>query len=239
MAVTEASTKQALIDRLIEYWNKHRREAIASEGHPQTHNLSSDHQPQIEPEPHPHEARSSSAVQHLTTSHFPIHEMSRSFAKWFFERLNAGTLCANDFWADAVCETNFYENKSIRLNETASSPEMVVQFLRTLREDYQLYMNLNDCDDGVQGRSDPHGLVLVLSCGTLHKTIEFVGTFEAVFGLLRDPFAQNNWKLKHISLQLHKMTANGAATPALRDCESLQPLLSIEQAPMCSVEEVE
>lgn len=239
--VTEAVTKQALIDKLIDYWHKNLNNSSSIPPiNTSNQKTSFHHQAQNEPE------FSSTATDHqrkCTTvtenrSPFPIHEMSRSFAKWFFDNLNTGTIGANDLWSDVLCESNFYENKCIMLNETITSAEMARNFLLTLRNDYQLFLNLNDCDDGVQGRIDPHGLVLVLSCGTLHKNMEFVGTFEAVFGILRDPFAQNNWKIKQIKLRLHNSTVSCAATPTLSECESMQPLLCLE-APTCTVEEIE
>lgn len=229
MAITEASTKQALIDKMLEYWHRNGTTITSNlPSHEATH-------------AHIH-AQAASSPTDLTPHHtqqFPIHEMSRSFAKWFFDNLNAAAITTKDFWADVICNASFYENKCVIMYENSASAEAVHQFLLSLRSVYQLYLNLNDCFDGVQGRIDPHGLVLVLSCGTLHKLSEFVGTFEAVFGLLRDPFAENNWKIKQISLRLHNSVMNSIETaPTLRECDSMQPLLCLE-APACTIEEIE
>ena len=51
-------------------------------------------------------------------------------------------------------------------------------------------------------RLDPHGLVLVLACGTLHNQATVCGFFEQVFGLIRDPDSENNWKIKHTEARL-------------------------------------
>lgn len=219
--ITEAVTKQALIDKLLEYWTR----SLDNVAPPTSTTTESNNAPPT-------------VTSHSQSSHFPIHEMSRSFAKWFFDNLNTGTITVNDFWSDVACDANFYENKCVMLNETATSSVMVHRFLLTLRTNYQLFLNLNDCFDGVQGRIDPHGLVLVLSCGTLHKAQEFVGTFEAVFGLLRDPFAQNNWKIKQIRLKLHNSVQRGIGAPTLRECEAMQPLLCLE-TPACTIEEID
>ena len=70
---------------------------------------------------------------------------------------------------------------------------------------YGLVFNPNLCGEGVSGRIDPHGLVLVSACGTLHTApgsagssseSRCCGTFLQVFGLIRDPFEGNNWKIK-------------------------------------------
>lgn len=229
MPITEAVTKQALIDKMIDYWHRSQSQSGSDTN-------------SFDDEVTSSTGSSSSSSQPMTIQlhQFPIHEMSRSFAKWFFDNLNAATISFNDFWTDVVCTAYFYENKCIIMDENAVSAEAVHRFLLSLRSVYQLYLNLNDCFDGVQGRIDPHGLVLVLSCGTLHKANEFVGTFEAVFGLLRDPFAENNWKIKQITLRLHNSAAKSAidAAPTLNDCESMHPLLCLE-APACTVEEIE
>jgi hypothetical protein len=46
---------------------------------------------------------------------------------------------------------------------------------------HRLQYNPNLCEEGVRGRLDPHGLVLVLACGTLHNHQTVCGVFEQVF----------------------------------------------------------
>lgn len=228
MAVTETVTKQSLVDKIIGYWNKNKSK-IATQ--PCEINESS----VISQSNASNQSTTIATPATASERNFPIHQLSRSFAKWFFENLNASNITSNDFWSDVLCESRFLENRTVMQQEEISGAEFTQQFLKSLISNYQLYFNLNDCFDGVQGRIDPHGLVLVLSCGTLHKIDQFVGTFESVFGLLRDPFAHNNWKIKHIKLRLHNSKAS--ITPVLQECESMGPLLCLE-AP-CQVEEVE
>ena len=59
-------------------------------------------------------------------------------------------------------------------------------------------------------RLDPHGLVLVLACGTLHNQATVCGFFEQVFGLIRDPDSENNWKIKQTEARL----VGGSELPA-------------------------
>ena len=44
--------------------------------------------------------------------------------------------------------------------------------------------------------------MLVLACGTLHNQTTACGVFEQVFGLIRDPSSDNNWKIKYTELRL-------------------------------------
>jgi hypothetical protein len=77
---------------------------------------------------------------------------------------------------------------------------------------------------------DLHGLVLILCCGTLHSHESVSdGVFESVFGLMRDPFSDNNWKIKNIKLQLQS-TAGINRTPELQSCSSLQQFLTLPES---------
>lgn len=75
-----------------------------------------------------------------------------------------------------------------------------------------------------------HGLVLILSCGTLHSSDSSLGVFEAVFGLMRDPFSDNNWKIKNIKLQLQSSSVTGIQkVPQLQSCVSLQQFMMLPE----------
>ena len=52
-------------------------------------------------------------------------------------------------------------------------------FVQVFRR-HRLRCNPNLCEEGVKGRLDPHGLVLVLVCGTLHNQTTVCGVFEQV-----------------------------------------------------------
>ena len=45
---------------------------------------------------------------------------------------------------------------------------------------HRLTCNPNLCEEGVRGRLEAHGLVLVLVCGTLHTSSNVCGVFEQV-----------------------------------------------------------
>lgn len=80
---------------------------------------------------------------------------------------------------------------------------------------------------GVQGRLEIHGMVLILCCGTVHTQDSAVGFFESVFGLMRDPFSDNNWKIKNIKMQMKSTSAQ--KIPQLDNCESLQQLMMLPE----------
>lgn len=77
---------------------------------------------------------------------------------------------------------------------------------------------------------DSHGLVLILCCGTLH-TLESVsvGVFESVFGLMRDPFSDNNWKIKNIKMQLQS-SSGIQKVPELQQCSSLVQFMTLPES---------
>ena len=77
-----------------------------------------------------------------------------------------------------------------------------------------------------------HGLALILCCGSLHTHASVsVGIFESVFGLMRDPFAENNWKIKYITLQIKSSSAIGSMQklPQLENCDSLHQFMALPE----------
>ena len=81
----------------------------------------------------------------------------------------------------------------------SNSGREVHSALSGIARKYGLTYNPNVSLDGVRGAIDPHGLVVVTACGTLHNAAAAsvcCGTFHQQFGLIRDPFDGNNWKIK-------------------------------------------
>ena len=160
--------------------------------------------------------------------------MARKFATWFYENLNTNRLQVSDFWCNCKCAVQFLENQQCLMEEEHVGAQAVLEFCQSLLAKYNLYLNLNISHSGTQGRIDCHGLVLVLTCGTLHKVNQFVGTFEAIFGLSRDPYSQNNWKINQINMRLHnfnaEQTQNASISmqqPTLITSNSIVPLLAL------------
>lgn len=157
---------------------------------------------------------------------FPIHIMSREFVRWFFNNLNDKQLQNNDFWSDSKLYIRIINSSQEVDERDAQGAECSLNSINSLVEQFHIRFNPN-CDShaGVQGRIDSHGFVLVLGCGTLHIPDQLVGTFEAAFQLMRDPFTDQNWKVRMVQLQLkHSLLTNQIE---LTDCETLRDMLSL------------
>lgn len=57
------------------------------------------------------------------------------------------------------------------LMEEAEGNTSVVGLLSDMKQRHKLYFSPNLSADGVRGRSEPHGMVSVLVCGTLHQSV--------------------------------------------------------------------
>lgn len=223
VSVSSDFTKQLLIEKILQYW----KETFYFERVDESEDPALDYEMSTE--------NNTTTASQISTStldppeQFPINQMARKFATWFFENLNANKLKETDFWNDCKCMVEFLEGKRCIMEDQYFNAAAALDFCRSLLLKYNLYFNLNVSHSGTQGRIDCHGLVLVLSCGTLHKISQFVGTFECVFGLSRDPFSENNWKVNQMNLRLHNFGALDTTheEPTLSQSDSLQPLLSL------------
>lgn len=226
VAVTSEFTKQLLIEKILQYWK-------------QTFYLMDDDDDGGDDNKSNTSTKIASSNQSNVTKsdpeQFPINQMARNFANWFYDNLNSNRLQTSDFFCDCKCTAQFLENQQCLMEEEHVGAVAVLEFCRSLLAKYNLYLNLNLSHSGTQGRIDCHGLVLVLTCGTLHKVNQFVGTFEAVFGLSRDPFSQNNWKINQINLRLHNFNmaqqsqhlTTPMQQPTLQSSNTIAPLLSL------------
>lgn len=146
--------------------------------------------------------------------------LGEKFAGWFYENINshnpvlqktAQDFGPQHFWDDVyLVLTSETPDPS---QERFSSPFVVSQrFLAFAREELLLF-NPNISQEGVFVRSDPHGLVMILVCGTIHRNNECLGTFQQTFGIVKDPRFENNWKIKMSVLKVK--TAQVTAIPKL------------------------
>lgn len=240
VSVQENFTKQLLIDKTLHLWkqlyaskNGTQHSVHITEVTDSNYETDDDESSEVvmSESVTPEQSQGSSVSTSHDQAHFPINQMAREFANWFYTNLNAGTLREVDFWRDIECSAQFLERGVCMVDEKHHSSQNVLTFCQKLRTQYELFFNLNDSHMGTQGRMETHGLVLVLSCGTLHKTDQMVGIFECVFGLVRDPSSENNWKINVMRMRLH----NNPIRPqhqvqqaiALDECETLAPLLSL------------
>jgi len=137
-------------------------------------------------------------------------EMANSFVRWYFQLLNrcveTDTVDWNHshFWPNASAKVSLSSETGeiIECMEVLHNSEEVSTMLLQVFKKHRLKCNPNMCDEGVRGKLSPHGLVMVLACGTLHSENDVCGVFEQVFGLVRDPSAENNWKIKQTEVRL-------------------------------------
>lgn len=115
------------------------------------------------------------------------------------------------FFHDANLSLLFFD-RDIRQKEDISQADAVCKRLSSLTSEQQLVFNPNLEPTGVKGLSDPHGLRVIIVCGTVHTSSEVVGPFEQQFGLVRDPFSENNWKIKFTRLAVSTARVPGLPT---------------------------
>uniref|UniRef100_A0A1Y1LRJ9 NTF2 domain-containing protein n=1 Tax=Photinus pyralis TaxID=7054 RepID=A0A1Y1LRJ9_PHOPY len=168
----------------------------------------------------------STQVQNVQQSgQLDVNFLALKFTEWFYSMLNSTEPIAHDhFWNDSKLKVNLLSPNGDSTEEIVYGPAVISQTLFKIKTEHNLYFNPNCLNDGVQGRVDPHGLVAVLACGTLHVNSVCVGVFEQVFMLARDPFLENNWKIKTTELNL-RSKENVQGPPKLCDSSLTNALM--------------
>lgn len=166
----------------------------------------------------------STIVQNENAAEGDIEKLAQEFAKWFYRQMNIEIVESTHFFSDAKLKISVFSNSDCDTSVIENDPQEISHSLHRIKLQYDLYFNPNFTEDGVQGRIDSHGLVIVLVCGTLHTHNSIAGIFEQVFGLARDPFSDNNWKIKHSELIL-KSKSDILNQPKLCDSELTSNLL--------------
>ncbi|XP_051870800.1 uncharacterized protein C3orf38-like isoform X2 [Pristis pectinata] len=122
------------------------------------------------------------------------------------------------FWEDAKLKFS-YRTLEEQMEEYTGAV-MVSLRLLALTKDEHLFLNPNLTDGGLKCIHSPHGLVIIAVAGTIHRASICLGVFEQIFGLIRCPKNENNWKMKFIDL---KITGQGAMSATLQSNEASQP----------------
>lgn len=135
-------------------------------------------------------------------------QLGKEFSVWFYERLNTLTdFNASHFWPECSLRLEFIfaaqANQAIL--ETSNGGETCCAKLKDLVAVKRLYFNPNT-DTGIRGLINPHGMTYVLVCGIIYNKENGtpVGVFEQMFGLLKDPRIDNNYKIKYTILRLRE-----------------------------------
>lgn len=200
ISVPTPATKGTLVEKICKFWN------ISSE---------------VECFQEEAEQQTTSVAQ---TDH-NVEELALKFTEWFYSMLNTETgVGPEHFWSDAKVKLNLIAGCDTVTEFLENDPEKIAFTLTNTKNVHNLYFNPNLSKEGVNGKIDPHGLVMVAACGVLHTNNCCVGVFEQMFLLARDPFSDSNWKIKSSELNL-RQSSNVCSYPKLEDSN----LLSIEE----------
>ncbi|XP_069137083.1 uncharacterized protein C3orf38 homolog [Argopecten irradians] len=136
-------------------------------------------------------------------------QVGEAFVTWFYKMLNSQnpTLSnvpedfgSHHFWPDVnfklLCVT------PQPLEEEFTGADLTTQRLLALVKEEQLLFNPNISNEGMKVKANPHGQLVLIVCGTVHRGQDCLGEFEQLFGLLRDPRFDNNWKVKFTKLRI-------------------------------------
>lgn len=132
-----------------------------------------------------------------------IVQLGEKFSEWFYNMLNTSVVIGPEhFWRDANMILNLISDTQTITEEVKGDSEKIAAVLSSTKNLHNLFFNPNLTKEGIKTKMNPHGLVIVEVCGTLHTNTECVGVFEQAFGLARDPFSENNWKIKCTQVNL-------------------------------------
>lgn len=150
-----------------------------------------------------------------------IQVMARVFSRWFYTILNGQSVIdlSETSIVDNYGPHHFWQDCRLRIRTPANEQvvegsQLSSETLKSFLTNYGLILNPFDTEAGVKGWSDPHGLVTVLVGGAVHKNDRCLGVFEQVFGLIRDPTADNNWKIKFSEIRLSSKEEVGVTMPS-------------------------
>lgn len=151
-----------------------------------------------------------------------LHKLGLTFIKWFYDSLNShnpsrGVIPKDfgpqHFYGDAKLMVLLPGPPETRENCTGQQA-VSEKFLHFVSRENLLF-NPNCDHGGVMVKDDPHGLVVVMVCGTIHKDNQCLGVFDQMFGLIKDPQFHNNYKIK---ISKMKLTATAVSNlPRLTD----------------------
>ncbi|XP_062311888.1 uncharacterized protein C3orf38 homolog isoform X1 [Osmerus eperlanus] len=134
--------------------------------------------------------------------------MAQEFCKWFYQLLNGLNPSLGQMALD-LNPRHFWEDVKLRIvsktgSEEYDGAELVSLRLLALARDERLLLSPNLEPHGLRALSSPHGLVLVAVAGTIHRDRACLGIYEQVFGLIRSPLDNNQWKIKFTEVRMQK-----------------------------------
>lgn len=156
--------------------------------------------------------------------------LGKKFAEWFYKNLNSfnpymrktpGDFGPHHFWDEVYLVLNSHTPQPSE--EKLEGAYLVSQRFLAFAKDEYLLFSPNLTQDGIYVKSNPHGIVMILVCGTVHRNNECLGVFQQLFGIVKDPRFENNWKIKLTKLDVK--TSHVTAMPKLEG--NLQTLIEV------------
>lgn len=158
-----------------------------------------------------------------------LERMAITFVEWIYNRINAivlqnlndqnnvnnlEILKEEDFWCDAKMCIKLTQGSTVIADYSSEGSKECLALIRYICKEYSVFFSPNLREEGTRGVSEPHGVVLVMNCGTLHSANghHCVGLYEQIFGLIKDPLSESNWKIKgsKLALRSQEVTSNPA-----------------------------
>lgn len=136
------------------------------------------------------------------TDHYLL-EFSCSFIQWFYNLINdsdPNRLSPEHFFSNCNIKLTIKASETLYNSEVSGSIECV-NLINGIRNRYSCKF-APYVPGGLKFKEDDHGLVLIQAKGSLHNGADANGIFEQVFMLLRDPAANNNWKIKSTEINI-------------------------------------
>ncbi|XP_068236768.1 uncharacterized protein C3orf38 homolog [Palaemon carinicauda] len=151
-------------------------------------------------------------------------KFSKDFCEWYYTMMNRlQPECAHHS-GDNFGEKVFFNNSSVdvfligQVSEEKHSQGSANNFslLSDVCRQFRLLFSPN-LESGTQAQKSAHGMVKILSCGTLFQSGSFIGIFEQEFGLLICP-VDRVWKIMYTKVNL-KQTGTEQPLPSLPQCQ--------------------
>ena len=145
------------------------------------------------------------------------------FVSWFFDMLNSlnplfhlkpQNFGPQHFWDNAQLHISMMLAASSYTEDFSGSVSVCERLAAFTGKDGLLF-NPNLNNEGVMVKTDPHGLKLIMVCGSVHKNNSCVGVFQQSFGLVWDPRYRDVMKIKISFLKLQEGFVQNI--PSLKD----------------------
>ncbi|XP_006894206.1 PREDICTED: uncharacterized protein C3orf38 homolog [Elephantulus edwardii] len=170
-----------------------------------------------------------------------FHQLGEEFCRWYFALLNSQNPLLGPpqdewgpqhFWHDVKLRL-YYNTSEQNVIEYHGAEIVSLRLLSFVKEEF-LFLSPNLDSHGLKCASSPHGLVMVGVAGTVHRRHTCLGIFEQIFGLIRCPFVENNWKIKYINLKIigeNSLAPGKLHTPTIRfepsDLEAFYDIMTV------------